>query len=428
MNIRLVSAKIIYRVVEQGQSLTVALEQALSDLPSIKDRALIQAICYGTLRYYHRLDFILRQLLRKPLKDEEVKALALDGLYQLSYMRVKDHAAVSETVAAAHKKPWAKGLLNAVLRNYLRQRKKLESLADKDKTASCCHPEWMVNLLSDNWPQQFDQVLAENNQQPPMVLRVNHSLCSREAYLELLNEHGISASVSEISSSALILDKAMPVDQLPEFMAGWVSVQETAAQLAAELLNAQPGQRVLDVCAAPGGKTAHILELQPELEQLMAVDIDENRMLSVTQNLNRLKLQAECLVGDASQPQDWWDGQKFDRILLDAPCSAMGVIRRHPDIKLLRRKDDIDRLQHLQKAILNAIWPLLKSGGILLYATCSILKQENQDQIIAFLEQNSNAEEIPIISSWGIEQKAGRQILTGESAMDGFYYACLTKK
>ena len=427
MNLRLVAAKIICQVIKEGRSLTVALDSTLSKLPASKDRALIQAICYGTLRYYHHLNFILNQLLHKPLKDEDVKALALIGLYQLKFMRVKAHAAVSETVAAANKKPWAKGLLNALLRNYQRQQQSLDAQADNDKVASCSHPEWVIDLVTDDWPQYVDEILEENNQPPPMVLRVNQSFCSRELYVQRLHEADISATISTVCSSAIVLQTPVSVEQIPDFMAGSVSVQDTAAQLAAGLLDVKPGHRVLDICAAPGGKTAHILELQPELLKLTAVDIDATRLLRVTENLQRLKLKADCIAGDATLPSQWWDGEQFDRILLDAPCSAMGVIRRHPDIKLLRREVDIGKLQHLQKSILDATWPLLKPGGILLYVTCSILKQENEHQMSTFLSRTCDASEIQINSTWGIEQQYGRQILTGENGMDGFYYACLKK-
>ncbi len=427
MNLRLVAAKIIYKVIKEGQSLPVVLDKSLSKVSASKDRAFIQAICYGTLRYYHYLIFILNQLLRKPLKDGEVEALALIGLYQLKFMRVKSHAAVSETVSAANKKPWAKGLLNAVLRNYQREQPSLEALANKNKVASCSHPEWMVDLLTDDWPQYVDAILEENNQKPPMVLRVNQGLISTEAYVQRLQEVGISATISDACSSAIVLQSPVPVEQLPEFRAGLVSVQDTAAQLAAGLLDTKPGHRVLDLCAAPGGKTTHILELQPELKKLIAVDIDASRLLSITENLQRLKLNADCITGDATQPSQWWDGEQFDRILLDAPCSAMGVIRRHPDIKVLRREDDIGKLQDLQQSILDAVWPLLKPGGMLLYVTCSILKQENEQQISAFLSRTSDASELPINSTWGIERQHGKQILTGEKGMDGFYYACLNK-
>jgi 16S rRNA (cytosine967-C5)-methyltransferase len=414
---------------QDGQSLTAALDNALQTIESGKDRAFIQALCYGVCRQYHRLDFILGQLLDKPLKDMDVKALALVGLYQLKFMRVKPHAAVSETVLAARKKPWAKSLINAVLRTYLREQETLEQKADNEQTAAVVsHPAWLIKQIEQDWPEQAQRILSENNLQPPMVLRVNLARTNRDHYLQALTEQDIAAEAVDFCPSAIILDKPVQVELLPGFGEGLVSVQDTAAQLAAGLLDARPGHRVLDVCAAPGGKTAHILESQPQLKELVAVDIDESRMQRVSENLQRLGLQAKLVVGDAANPEKWWDGKLFDRILLDAPCSALGVIRRHPDIKLLRRAEDIESLQALQKAILQAVWPLLSPGGLLIYATCSILKQENERQVQAFLADHGNAVELPIVADWGSAGKCGRQILTGDSAMDGFYYARISKQ
>jgi 16S rRNA (cytosine967-C5)-methyltransferase len=428
VNSRLIAARVLSRVLQDGQSLTAALDNVMPTIESVKDRAFVQALCYGVCRYYHRLDFILSQLLDKPLKDIDVKCLALIGLYQLQFMRVKPHAAVSETVAAARKKPWAKSLINAVLRSYLREQDRIEQQADQEQSAAVSHPHWLIQQIQHDWPQQSLQLFLENNHQPPMVLRVNLARTSREHYLNLLTERDISAVPVDFCMSALRLDRPIPVDLLPGFEQGLVSVQDTAAQLAAQLLDVQPGQRVLDVCAAPGGKAAHILESQPQLKELVAVDIDAARMQRVSENLQRLTLTARLLVGDAANPEAWWDGQTFERILLDAPCSALGVVRRHPDIKLLRRAEDIAQLQSLQKNILDAIWPLLAPGGILLYATCSVLKQENEQQIQAFLAAHSDAAQLPIEASWGSGREFGRQIFTGESAMDGFYYARIIKR
>ncbi len=427
MNTRLVAAKVLSRILQDGQSLTAALDKVFLDIESAKDRAFIQALCYGVCRQYHRLDFILNQLLDKPLKDADVKALALVGLYQLNFMRVKPHAAVSETVLAARKKPWAKSLINALLRTYLREQEGLEHKADKFQVAALSHPDWLIKQIEQDWPEQALRIFLENNRQPPMVLRVNLAKTSRDHYLQLLTGQDIAAQTVSFCLSAIVLDKPVPVELLPGFTDGLVSVQDTAAQLAVGLLDVQPGHRVLDVCAAPGGKTAHILESQPQLKELVAVDIDEARMQRVSENLQRLNLQAKLVVGDAANPKEWWDGQPFDRILLDAPCSALGVIRRHPDIKLLRRAEDIGQLQALQKSILQAVWPLLAPGGLMVYATCSILKQENEQQVQAFLAEHADARELPIDADWGITGVCGRQILTGESAMDGFYYARLSK-
>jgi 16S rRNA (cytosine967-C5)-methyltransferase len=389
----------------------------------------VQAICYGVCRQYHRLDFILSQLLDKPLKDIEVKTLALVGLYQLSFMRVKVHAAVSETISAiAKKKSWVKGLLNALLRRYLREQEALEAQANQVISAAVSHPEWLIQLIEHDWTDHAAHIFYENNQQPPMVLRVNLARSERESYLQRLAEQGITGAVVDFCPSAIVLEKPVAVDLLPEFADGWISVQDTAAQLAAGLLDVQAGQRVLDLCAAPGGKTAHIFEAQPQLKDLVAVDSDASRMQRVSENCQRLKLSPTLIVDDAAQPESWWNGQLFERILVDAPCSALGVIRRHPDIKLLRRPEDIAVLQSLQRDILNAAWTMLTSGGILLYATCSILKQENEQQIHDFLATHVDATELPIHADWGIATTHGRQILTGMESMDGFYYARLLKQ
>ncbi len=428
MNTRLIAAKVLTSVIRDGQSLTAALNNTLGVVESDKDRAFIQALCYGVCRNFHRLDYILSQMLDKPLKDLDVKALALIGLYQLKFMRVKSHAAVSETVLAARKKPWAKALINALLRSYLRGQEGFEQKADNVKSALVSHPDWLIQQIEQDWPIQAQQIFQQNNEQPPMALRVNLANISQDQYLQKLRDQGIEAEAVSFCRSAILLNKPAVVDILPGFNEGWVSVQDTAAQLAAELLDVQIGHRVLDVCAAPGGKAAHILEHQPKVRELVAVDIDKLRLQRVNDNFQRLKLSAKLIVGDASKPEDWWDGQLFDRILLDVPCSALGVIRRHPDIKLLRRAEDINTLQVLQQRIMTAVWPLLAPGGIMLYATCSILKQENEQQIEAFLATNANAIEVPINADWGLVRRYGRQILTGESAMDGFYYALIRKE
>ncbi|MCF7969728.1 MAG: 16S rRNA (cytosine(967)-C(5))-methyltransferase RsmB [Methylococcaceae bacterium] len=427
MNSRLVAANVIVKVLS-GKSLTVALEEAWSQVADVQERAFIQALCYGTVRHYYRLEFILNQLVNKPIKDKDaqIKALALLGLYQLNFMRVKDHAAVSETVAVMQKKQWAKSLLNAVLRRYLREQDALEALADKH--VAYAHPDWMIKAIKSDWGDAAKQILLANNQLPPMSLRVNARFCTRDHYLIMLAAEGIEGSALAHSEQGILLAEPVVVDKLPQFAQGWVSVQDAAAQLAAQLLNAQQGERILDVCAAPGGKTAHILELQPNLKQLLAIDIDAQRLVRVQENLSRLQLKGDLFAADATQLDAWWDGVEFDRILLDAPCSALGVIRRHPDIKLLRRAEDIAQLHVLQQEILRAAWAALASGGVLLYATCSILKQENEVQIEQFLNEHSDAQELVIHAEWGIRRPFGRQVLTGSESMDGFYYARLQKK
>ncbi|NOT83398.1 MAG: 16S rRNA (cytosine(967)-C(5))-methyltransferase RsmB [Methylococcaceae bacterium] len=429
MNIRTVAASVLQRVLKDRQSLTVALDAALPAVAAVQDRAFIQALCYGVVRHYFELDALLSALLDKPLKakDTEVKALALMGLYQLKYMRVKEHAAVSETVAAAKRQPWAKALLNAVFRRYAREQETLEALLSKDWQTRHNHPDWLITRFKQDWPKQAEALLVANNQPPPLALRVNLARCSREDYLALLAAAGITAISGSFSSAAVIVEHPLPVNELPQFVEGWVSVQDTAAQLTAQLLDVQPGQRVLDLCAAPGGKTCAILEMQPALKAMWAVDVDANRLQRVQANLERLGLQAELRTGDALAVASWWDGQLFERILVDAPCSALGVIRRHPDIKLLRLSSDIEPLVELQRRILQQAWQFLAPGGVLVYATCSVLKQENEQQMQRFLSQQPDATEWIIEAAWGLPASVGRQILTGMQAMDGFYYARLFK-
>lgn len=427
MNLRLLAAKILTRVVIDGQSLTAALDAALKTVTSTQDRALVQAICYGVCRHYHRLDAIAARLLDKPLKDVHIRLLLMVGLYQLAFMRIKTHAAVSETVAAAGRKPWAKGLINALLRRYLREREQLDAAIEGEVCAQLSHPAWIIDRLRGDWEELAERCLQANNQQPLMTLRVNLSRIARADYCELLMASGIAAEQVEFCPSGVMLEMPVPVEKLPGFVDGLVSVQDAAAQLAAGLLDVQAGQRVLDLCAAPGGKTAHILETVPQVGELVALDIDAERMRRVRENLQRLHLQAVTLVGDAAEPGAWWDGRPFERILVDAPCSALGVIRRHPDIKLLRRPEDIAALQAQQSAILRAAWAMLAPGGLLLYATCSVLKDENERQIGGFLAEHPDAVEVAIDAGWGIACAVGRQILTGEATMDGFYYARLRK-
>jgi 16S rRNA (cytosine967-C5)-methyltransferase len=435
MNLRVVAAQVLCRVLKDGQSLTAALDTHLATISETKDRAFVQALCYGVIRDYQSLECALNLLLDKPLrnKDIDIKALILIGLYQLRTMRVKSHAAVSETVAAVGKKNWAKGVINAVLRQYLRDSQAIDARVDSNILASSSHPLWLLEAIHHDWPEQATSIIAHNNQQPPMTLRVNLSRITQADYCQLLQDNGIAAKKIAASETAIQLEQPVPVEQLPHFAQGWVSVQDAAAQFAAPLLEVQAGQRVLDICAAPGGKTCSILELQPQQAELVALDIDENRLKRVRENLQRVNLPGfknleGLIVGDATKPEQWWDGRLFDRILLDAPCSALGVIRRHPDIKLLRRADDIAALEHTQKEILEAAWQMLISGGILLYATCSILKAENEQQITAFLARHPDSFEIPILADWGQQRPAGRQILTGALEMDGFYYARLGKQ
>jgi len=427
VNSRSLAAKALRQVTAEGASLTAALDSVLPSIPQANDRAFVQALCFGVTRWYFRLDFILRQLATKPIRDEEIRLLALLGLYQLEYSRVKPHAAVAETVEAAGGKTWAKPLLNGVLRNFQRERERLLALADSHETAAFSHPAWLIGKIRKSWPEDCAAILDRANLPPPMSLRVNLSQGGREAYLETLKAAEIPASPCRHANSGIILDNPVGVEHLPGFGQGRVSVQDESAQLAADLLDLQAGQRVLDVCAAPGGKTLHILESQPNLAEVVALDIAPDRLGRITENLARVGFTATVKAGDAANPSAWWDGKPFDRILLDAPCSATGVIRRHPDIKLLRQAEDILQLAVQQRRILENIWPLLAKDGLLVYATCSILKEENEKLVAGFLHAHPEAKEITIKAEWGRACSVGRQILSGENGMDGFYYALLSK-
>jgi 16S rRNA (cytosine967-C5)-methyltransferase len=418
-------------VLDQGESLGSLLGAQLARLDDPRQRALAQELAFGTLRWSYRLEALLARLLRKPLKkkDRDLHALLLVGLYQLLILEMPAHAAVSETVEVARQlgKDWAAGMVNGVLRNAQRQSAALLKSVQDTATARWAHPDWWIERLQQDWPENWQQILEAGNQRPPMVLRVNRLQVERDDYLEQLRVSGIEALPLPFAESAIRLEQPVGVDSLPGFREGRVSVQDAAAQLCASLLDLQAGQRVLDACAAPGGKTGHILELAPQLESLLAIDVDETRLQKVRENLQRLHLDAGLLAADAGEPQAWWDGKPFDRILLDAPCSASGVVRRHPDIKLLRRPADVRSLSQQQQRLLEALWPLLASGGMLLYASCSVFRQENSDNLQVFLDQHSDASELPLQAEWGKVLPVGRQLLPGEHDMDGFYFACLTK-
>ncbi len=431
MNPRLAAVNVLQQVFDQGRSLPDALEAVQTRIPDQKGRALTQALTYGVLRHRFSLDAILRQLLKKPLKakDADLRYLLLLGLCQIIHMRVPDHAAVSETVklTPALKKNWARAMVNGVLRNYLRQADALQAQAQKNDESRYEHPEWLLLKLQESWPDHWRAIATANNRPAPMTLRVNRRQISRDDYRQRLTTANIDAEPCRYSEDGLRLQEAVPVEQLPGFKKGLVSVQDEAAQLAAPLLQTTSAQRILDACAAPGGKTAHILEISPALKQLDALEREPTRIEYVRENLQRLGLEANLITDDASQANDWWDGQAYERILLDAPCSATGVIRRHPDIKYLRREQDLPALVQTQQAILQSLWPLLAPGGVLLYATCSVLAEENTLQIENFLRVCKDAQLESMDADWGIPTTTGRQILPGEENMDGFFYACLRK-
>ncbi|MHA6162812.1 16S rRNA (cytosine(967)-C(5))-methyltransferase RsmB [Pseudomonas sichuanensis] len=430
MNPRLAAARALAAVLSGKASLNSSLPAQLDKVDD-RDRGLTQDLAFGTARWQPRLDLLAAQLLQKPFKaaDADVQALLLVGLYQLFYTRIPAHAAIGETVGCADKlkKPWAKALLNAVLRRAQREGEALLADMERDPVVRTAHPRWLQKSLKAFWPEQWEAICAANNAHPPMILRINRRHHSRDAYLALLAEAGIQASACQYSRDGIVLAEACDVRGLPGFAEGWVSVQDEAAQLSADLLELAPGQRVLDACCAPGGKTCHLLEAEPKLAHMVAIDLEAKRLTRVRENLDRLKLDAELIACDARDTASWWDGKQFQRILLDAPCSATGVIRRHPDIKLTRQAEDIPALAALQGELLDALWPTLEVGGMLLYATCSSLPTENTEVIDAFLARTPGARELDLATEAGLRQPHGRQLLAQEGGHDGFYYAKLIK-
>lgn len=513
-------------MLREGRSLTEALEQ-VAGLDQERDRPLVQELSYGTLRLLPRLRALASQLLNKPLRPEEaaLEALILIGLYQLLATRIPPHAAVASTVAATRVlgKDWAAGLVNALLRRFQRERAALLAVAERDEEARWLFPRWLLEGLRQDWPEDWEAIVAASNAQPPQWLRVNRLALDRDAYRARLVAAGAMPTPALVTDpaalpdapahapTALRLDPPLPMARLPGYAEGLVSIQDLHAQLAAPLLGAQPGERVLDACAAPGGKTAHLLELADGRLDLTALDLDPGRLRQVTANLRRLGLRARVVAGDAAAPpQDWIEipgtgdtdpgfsraggggaggsaashaeadvsgagvsgagaglsiapasnpespvsdgaapessaagaavgepssdasllgtADLFDRILLDAPCSATGVIRRHPDIKWLRRPTDIEALAARQERLLEALWPLLAPGGTLLYVTCSLLAAENEEQVRAFLSRHRDAVEVPILADWGQPRARGRQILPSLAGGDSFYFARLRKE
>lgn len=429
--LRAAAATVVERVVSDGRSLDSALREAqVADA----DMPLLRMLCYGTLRHHWRLRAQVAALLDRPLKarDSIIESLLAVGLFQLTDTRVPDHAAVTMTVEAARvlRRPAYTGLVNAVLRNF---RRKSPVPASNEET-ELNHPQWLIDTLRSDWPDDWRTIADANNERAPMWLRVNARQTTAEDYAGLLQlADGMpEASMLPGFDQALCLEHPVDVESLPGFLDGRVSVQDAAAQIAAPWLLGGGGQRILDACAAPGGKTGHLLELAGGEASVTAIDADEERLQPLKDNLRRLRLHATVVCADASNPEAWWDGEAFDRILVDAPCSATGVIRRHPDIRLLRRASDIAGLARQQQALLNALWPLLAPGGRLLYVTCSVLQAENDSVVQEFLRLHPDAVENTVLPNYNIRdlmrRKAlGFQVLPGSAGMDGFYYACLDK-
>ena len=423
---RAAAATALVRVIADGESLDGPLAQALEQVAT-RDRALLQQLCYGALRHYHKLDAILRQCLKSPLKrrDTDIHALLVVGLLQLMEMRTPDHAAISSTVDATRAlgKGWASKLVNGVLRRCLRERDALEAALAEHESLS--HPGWLLNALREAWPEHYRDMVAANNAPPPMYLRVNRRRGGRDAYIKQLLDAGIEATECSLAPDGLRLATPQDVSKLPGFADGLASVQDEAAQLAAMVLAPAAGDRILDACAAPGGKACHLLEVQPGIEELVAMDTDQGRLSRVEENLSRLSLEARLVLGDARRPDSGIGS--FDRVLVDAPCSGTGVIRRHPDIKLLRRPEDIPGFAALQLDILRGVWPLLRPGGTLLYVTCSVLPEENAGVIESFLSERDDARSDQLPGHWGVTSGAGRQLTPSPAGCDGLFYARITR-
>ncbi|MBK7299151.1 MAG: 16S rRNA (cytosine(967)-C(5))-methyltransferase RsmB [Moraxellaceae bacterium] len=427
LNVRALAAQALAPIISQQASLSSTLPPLQTRCPE-RDRGLLQNLVYGTAREWLYFGAITKPLLQKSLKDSEVVALLAIGVYQILRTRIPAHAAIAETVEAAKQLNLAHtaGLLNAVLRRFVQEQESLCANAAKYQHA---HPEWLLKQLRKDWPQQADAIMAANNQAADLTLRINARQTTRADYLALLAAQAIEATPCAYSSVGIRLTQLADVTQLPLYAEGGFSVQDESAQLAAVLLNPAPNSIVLDACAAPAGKTAHLLE-QADYAQLLAIDNEAKRVQRMFENLTRLKLNlpfVKVLTADASQPQDWVQDLQFDAILLDAPCTATGVIRRHPDIKLLRKASDVAQTVALQAQILAALWPTLKTGGRLLYATCSVLKAENEHQMTSFLHHHATAREIVLDAVWGEARPHGRQIFPSLHGGDGFYYCLLEK-
>ena len=429
-NSRAIVAKILCSLLIDRGSLNTLLGNH-KDHPEF---SLIQESSYGCCRWYFALESLLEQLLNKPLKkqDLDIKCLMICALYQLRELEVAEYAVINESVSAVliFKKPWAKGLVNAVLRGYQRKKDELEkALTASQPNGDLAFPRWLDSEIRGQWPEQALSIFHNSNQRPPMTLRVNLAKNSREQYLESLAQAGIGATAGGLSDSAVYLDKPTPVTDLPGFVEGKVSVQDEASQLVPNLLQLEPAQHVLDACAAPGGKSCHILESEDSLTRMTSIDISQSKLDRIRENFDRLGVESNLVAADASELETWWDGIQFDRILLDAPCSATGVIRRHPDIKLLRKPEQAKSLAEIQSTLLTKLWTCLKPGGLLLYTTCSLLRQENEETIKRFLDSTDSAKYEAITADWGVECSFGRQLLPGtNSGPDGFFYAVLQKQ
>ncbi len=421
-NSRAVAARTLVSMRERG----VSLNDALSDSSS----PLLKELVYGVTRWFWRLQASADRLLKKPLrkKDSDLLVLILVGMYQLWKLSIPAHAAINETVDGCEQlgKSWARGLVNAVLRSYVRSGG--EACAGLSDEARYSHPSWLLQHVRQSWPEHWRQMLTANNERAPMVLRVNCQRIDRSRYLEELARCGLGGRCDELSSHGVVLDSPVSVHTLPGFADGWVSVQDTAAQWAAAMLTLRAGGRVLDACAAPGGKLTHILEAHPQAGPVLAIDISARRIAMIRENLDRLGVSAELRVADAGDPESWWDGTRFDCVVLDAPCTGSGVIRRHPDIKHLRRPGDVANMVDNQALLLERLWRTVAPHGHLLYITCSVFPEENENQVQRFCADRNDLDICPIRAPVGLHGPFGLQTLPGVHDVDGFFYSLLQKK
>ena len=427
---RALAAQALAEVALRGASLRQVIDRHARKLPDSRDRALLMALVSEGARWWLRFDPAVDRLLEQPLrlKEPRVHALLVLGLVQLEILQLQPYAAVAASVEAARAlgKPRLAGLVNAVLRRWLRERDARLADLDAQPATRHAHPAWLADAITRDWPERADAVLAANNQEPPLMLRVNRTRSDRDALLAQLTDAGHAASLHPWLADALVLPHSTDVTRLPGFADGAFAVQDGAAQIAADLADLREGQRVLDACAAPGGKACHLRERAAI--DLTALELDEARAGRIRDNAQRLRLDMRLVIGDAGAPKTWWNGQPFDRILIDAPCSATGVLRRRPDVRLHRRKSDLPALAKQQRRLLTRLWPLLAPGGRLIYITCSLLREENEAIIGPWLDATSDASAVPFTLPVGEPAAVGWQVLPGDGDLDGMYYALLQKQ
>jgi len=435
MKTRVIANNILFEVLQEECFLNDAFCKLIPNDLEIREVGFVKDICFGVMRWFHQLSFIKNLLLYNPLKkkDTDISCLILLGLYQILHTNVPDHAAVSETASACRllKKEWGVGLVNKCLRRFIDEKEVILSSVESNEEAKFSHPFWLIEKIKTAWPKQWEKILLENNKKPPLWIRINKKKINQKEYLAVLKKKNIGFSKFSYAPNSVLLTSPASVNEIPLFFDGFLSVQDISGQFAAPLLDLKKGQRVLDACAAPGSKTSHILETESQLSKLVIVDKDAKRFQRVKENIDRLGLDhknTQLILADATHTRHWWDGYLFDRILIDAPCSGTGVIRRHPDIKILRTLEGIHHITQVQMQLLLALWKLLKKNGKLLYATCSIFPDENDQIISNFLSHNENAKAEKINLPIGLKQRHGIQIFPENGGADGFYYALLSKK